>query len=424
MRGNQEQRLRDPYADRTRSWSDIVDAMYSPAGAAEEGLAITQVNTACRIYGQAMGSLDFSMYRMENDEQIEVPDHSITKLFTKSINSYMTPFDWFVLSEIHLGITGNSTSYIVRNRAGNPIELLPIDPHDIVDVQLKNGVKTWVIGNDSRKIRDKDIFHIAGSGWDGVMGKNPIELHRSLMNTSSAMRKYLEKFFAQGASPKYVLETEEILDEEERNNISSSWHKVYAGPENAGKTVILENGLKVKPVSLSPVDTAYLQLMGNVTKQVANIYGLPLYMFNEFSEGAQYENVESQDLALIKYAIAPRAIKYEQEIQRKLIPDRTNYMPRFDLFSLSRGDMKTISEWVNRFFIIGTLNQDEIRKKYLNMNPLPNGMGKKFYVQGNNMVPIDKIDEIYDNKLQQPAVTGGGRPTEDEVDTDMPTIKE
>jgi hypothetical protein len=83
--------------------------------------------------------------------------------------------------------------------------------------------------------------------------------------------------------------------------------------------------------------------------------------------------------------------------------------------------MKSLSEYVNRFFILGTLNQDEIRRKYLSLNPLPDGQGQRYYVQGNNMVPIDKIDQIYDQKLQG-KMAGEGGPKE--VDTDMEGIKE
>lgn len=240
------------------------------------------------------------------------------------------------------------------------------------------------------------------------------------------MRTYLNKFFTQGAAPKYVLESDDIVDDQQYTKLMGSWNDVFAGPANAGKTVILEEGMRLKQVSLSPVDAAYLELHQNTTKAVANIYGLPLFLFNEYSEGAQYDNIEQQDLGVIKYAIRPKAIKYEQEIQRKLLPEKgTKFFPKFDLFSLARGDMGAISEWTTAFFQIGSLSPDEIRKKYLGLNPLPDGHGNRWYVQGNNMVPTDMINDLYESKLQQAKIAGeGGRPPADQVDPDMEAVNE
>ncbi len=414
-----EQRAKDPFANRAKSLWQTIEELDDFENITRDAFDIPQVYTACQIYGNAMGSLNFSTFKREGERNEEQEGHYLTKLLTERVNSYMTTFDWKNLMMFHWGITGNAISAIVRNRKNEPVELLPIDPHEIVEVKLEKGVKIWVIGANKLEIKDDDMFHISGPGWDGVMGRNPIEAHRSVIMTSKHLNTFIESFFVNGAHLKHVLETDNILDDDEYNNLTTSWHEMYAGPQNAGKTVILENGVKIKPVSLNPADAAYLQISGNITKTVANIYRLPLYLFNEFKEGAQYENVESQDLAFIKYAIGPMTIKWEEEIKRKLLPRNSKFFGRFDLFSLARGDMKSVSEYANRFFVVGALNQDEMRERFLGMNPLPNDQGKRYYVQGNNMVPIDKVDQLYDQKL-----SGQPGDQQEEIDTDLPTIKE
>lgn len=416
-----EERARDPFASRSKSlWQTVAD-LDTFHQLQEEGFNIPQVYTACQIYGNAMASLDFRTFKDEGDVNIEQERHILTRLLTEQINPFMTPFDFIMTIMFHWGITGNGNAFIVRNRKGDAAELILLDPHNFTKVEIKNNRKLWHYANYPNPIPDEDMFHIAGPGWDGLLGKNPIEAHRTMMSTSLHMDKFVEKFFENGAHLRHIIEMEGQMDDDSYNNFMTSWHNVFSGPQNAGKTAILENGMKLKPLSLNPVDAAYLQFSGNVTKMVANIYRLPLYLFNEYKEGAQYDNVESQDLAFIKYAIGPMVIRWEQEIKRKLLPNNTRFFGKFDLFSLSRGDMKSISEYVKTFFILGALNQDEIRRKYLKMNPLPDGQGQRYYVQGNNMVPIDKIDQIYDQKLQG-TTPGGGEHSE--LDTDLPTIKE
>ena len=384
---------------------------------------IPQVYTACSIYGNAMSSLNFATYKDDGTNNIEQERHFLTRLLTESVNPFMVPSDFFSTMMFHWGITGNATALIVRNNVGEPIELILLDPYDFSSVKIKNGKKLWKFTKYEEEIDDKDIFHIAGPGWNGLVGKNPIEAHRATMNTSVYMNNYIEKFYENGAHLKHVIEMEGALDDDSWNNFMTSWQAVFSGTNNAGKTAILEHGMKLKPLSLNPIDAAYLQLTGNVTKMVANVYRLPLYLFNEYKEGAQYDNVESQDLAFIKYAIGPMVIRWEQEIKRKLLPPKSRYFGKFDLFSLSRGDMKSIAEYANRYFVLGALNQDEIRKKYLNLNPLPDGQGKDYYIQGNNMVPLRRIDDIYTAKLQGNDTPGKGSSGKD-VDTDLPTVKE
>lgn len=416
-----ETRYRDPFGNPANSIYDVLNAM---DGISMEGMDIPQVYTACMIYANALLSLDFMTYAREGDSNIEQPDHPVTRLMNEKVNELMKPADFKTLAEFHSGITGNFNAFIVRNRKGIPDELIPLDPHKFVGVEVIKNKKQWKWNDGEGKVRiipDEDMFHISGPSMDGLVGMNPIEVHRNTFATTAHMSKYLERFFANGAHLKHVIETDKVLGEKAYNNFMSTFVSVFAGANNTGKTLILEDGMKLKPVQVNPADAAYIMIQGNITKTVANIYRIPLYLFNEYKEGAQYDNVESQDLSWIKYGIGPKVVQWEEEIKRKLYPPRSKYYGEFDLFSLSRGDMKSLSEYVNRFFILGTLNQDEIRRKYLSLNPLPDGQGKRYYVQGNNMVPIDKIDEIYEAKLQG-GIPGEGGPKA--VDTDMEGIKE
>lgn len=416
--------LRDPFADRTRSVYDIEDALAATGVLSDNGgFGISDVYTACSIYGNALASMDFMAYIDGVDEDIDQPDHWLTKLFNDSVNDYMSPSDFKITAMFHWGITGNFNALITRNRRGEVISLDILDPSNLTKVFVRDGKKYWEYSDINKPIPDEKVFHIAGPSLDGLMGANPIEAHRTIFNASNYMHNYREKFFQNGAALKHVIEMDETLDPVEYQNFMSSWHRVFSGPNNAGKTAILENGMKLKPIQINPIDAAYLDLSSDARKTIANIYRLPIFLFNEYAEGSQYENIESQNLFFVNYSMAPMAKKWEEEICRKLVGKKSKLRGRFDLFSLARGDMKSVADYAKNFFVLGALNQDEIRKKYLKMNPLPNNQGSRFFVQGNNMVPIDKIDQIYEQKLQGNKMPGEGGP-DTNLDTDLPSIKE
>lgn len=414
-----ELRKRDPFANRRKGLWKIVGELDSYENYSGDGWAITSVYTACRILGSSMGALDFSVFKQDGDRNIDQPNHPVSKLFNGEVNSYMNTFDWFFVSMFHVGMRGNALSAIIRNKKGDPTELVMIDPDKVERVELRNGVKRYEI--QKNWFEGEDLFHIMGPSWDGLWGRNPIQAHKDVMGADEHIQTYLRSFFENGAHVKQVILSDGTLDDEEFNNLYSSWNEAMVGPEKTAGTAILEGGMDIKPLSLNPPDAAYLQASSDVRKKVANIYGIPLFLFNEFADGAKYGKVEDQDLTYVKYTISPWVKKFEQEIRRKLL--RGKFIPVFDLSSLSRGDMGAQSEFATKFYNMGMLNRNEGRRKYLGLNPVDDG--DRFFIQGNNMVPVDKIDDVYDAKLNPSNIPGqGGRPKDDVPDPDLPTIKE
>ena len=60
-------------------------------------------------------------------------------------------------------------------------------------------------------LRQEDVLHIPGLGFDGLIGYSPIAMARNAVGMTMACEKYGASFFANGANPGGVLEHPGVL---------------------------------------------------------------------------------------------------------------------------------------------------------------------------------------------------------------------
>ena len=60
-------------------------------------------------------------------------------------------------------------------------------------------------------LRQEDVLHIPGLGFDGLIGYSPIAMARNAVGMTMACEEYGASFFANGANPGGVLEHPGVL---------------------------------------------------------------------------------------------------------------------------------------------------------------------------------------------------------------------
>jgi hypothetical protein len=172
-----------------------------------------------------------------------------------------------------------------------------------------------------------------------------------------------------------VLQTDQILPPNAADRMRQDWQKLYGGSANAGKTAVLEAGLKVHEMGLNHVDLQFIESQKLTTRQIASCFRVPLHMIGDL-EHATFSNIEHQDLEFTKYTMSPWLERWEQSIQRDLLGDDDDLYAEFNVEGLLRGDTAGRAQFYREMFNIGVLNVDEIRK-FENFNPVEGGQ-KRF----------------------------------------------
>jgi hypothetical protein len=167
---------------------------------------------------------------------------------------------------------------------------------------------------------------------------------RESLGISLALQNHAGSTFRQGLRASGVLEYPgTFADEDAANRLRRQWTDVYAGSANAGKTIILENGMTYKQMMLTNED---IQMLGSEQWQVTDIarwFRMPLIMIGEQSATSNWgSGVEQYQIGFIAFTMLPWFIRLEKRINKQLIsPLGSDYFCEFNIEGLLRGDVES-----------------------------------------------------------------------------------
>ena len=176
------------------------------------------------------------------------------------------------------------------------------------------------------------------------------------------------------------------------DRLKESWEKRHMGLENSHKVAILEEGMDVARLAVSPEEAQFLESRKYQTNEIARMFRVPPHMLADL-ERATFSNIEHMGIEFVVYSLQPWIVMYEQSIFKDLLlpAERKEIYAKFQVMGLLRGDMKSRYEAYHQARQDGWMNGDEIRELE-DMNPMERGQGK-IYLVPLNMVPADSVTE-------------------------------
>jgi HK97 family phage portal protein len=374
---------------------------------AEAAMRLTAVYSAVRILAETVATLPLLVYRRtENDGKERATDYFLYPLLHDQPNEEQTSVEFREMLQGHLALRGNAYAQIDR-KMGRPARLVPLHP-DRVEVRREKGeliYKVNPVNGPAYTLRRSsgEIMHLRGLSSDGVMGLNPIELFRETMGLGLAYEEYSGRLFSNGANINGVLETPQAMSDEALKRFRKLWQENYGGIGNAGKTAILEQGMKWQAIGIAPKDAEFIVSRKFQVTEIARIFRVPPHMLADL-ERSTFSNIEHQSLEFVRDTIRPWLVRWEQALTRDLIPpeDRGEYFVEFLIEGLLRGDFKTRYDAYAIGRNNGWLSANDIRRME-NMNPLPPEQGDVYLIPL-NMVPAGSAASM--NKEPSDAAAG------------------
>lgn len=349
----------------------------------ESALTLSAVWSAIRVLGETLAMLPLNDYIQESEKKRLVNKGSrLQTILHDEPNAMMSSFTYRETKSLHVNLTGNSYTIIHRDNYNQVGELELIEhPREVIVRKIDRQKYYYYRG---KTFLDNEILHIHGMGWDGLTGKNPVQCARENLGTGLALQQYGNAFFKNGVRNSGVLEVPGKLDAKVRENIESSFANQYAGVANTGKVPVLEAGMKFNPVSLSNEDAQYLSSRKFSIDEVARIFRVPPHMIASL-ESSTNNNIEHQGIEFAIYTMLPHIIRWEQEMNRKLIPvtERGRRFIKFNFNGLLRGDAASRASLYKELFYTGAITPNEIRRLE-EMNDIEHGDDTFIPV---NMVP-------------------------------------
>ncbi len=373
-------------------------------------MQMTAVYSCVRILSEAVAGLPLHLYQYTDKSSKEkAVDNPLYFLLHDEPNTEMTSFVFRETLMTHLLLWGNAYSQIIRNGKGEVVGLYPLMPDRMTVNRDEKGrlyYEYMVSSDDAKTLKDGtvrlspyDVLHIPGLGFDGLVGYSPIAMAKNAIGLAIAAEEYGSKFYANGATPSGILEYPGTVKEPDK--VRESWNAGFGGSSNAHKIAVLEEGMKYTPISISPNEAQFLETRKFQINEIARIFRVPPHMVGDL-EKSSFSNIEQQSLEFVKYTLEPWLVRWEQAMQRSLIPqdDKSRYFIKFNVDGLLRGDYQSRMQGYATARQNGWMSANDIRELE-NLDRIPAEDGGDLYLINGNMMPLSMSGAAYGKEENQ-----------------------
>ena len=373
-------------------------------------MQMTAVYSCVRILSEAVAGLPLHLYQYTDKSSKEkAVDNLLYFLLHDEPNTEMTSFVFRETLMTHLLLWGNAYSQIIRNGKGEVVGLYPLMPDRMTVNRNEKGqlyYEYMVSSDDAKTLKDGtvrlspyDVLHIPGLGFDGLVGYSPIAMAKNAIGLAIAAEEYGSKFYANGATPSGILEYPGTVKEPDK--VRESWNAGFGGSSNAHKIAVLEEGMKYTPISISPNEAQFLETRKFQINEIARIFRVPPHMVGDL-EKSSFSNIEQQSLEFVKYTLEPWLVRWEQAMQRSLIPqdDKSEYFIKFNVDGLLRGDYQSRMQGYATARQNGWMSANDIRELE-NLDRIPAEDGGDLYLINGNMMPLSMSGAAYGKEENQ-----------------------
>ncbi|ARK29045.1 phage portal protein [Halalkalibacter krulwichiae] len=240
---------------------------------------------------------------------------------------------------------------------------------------------------------EEDEVIVIDSGTDGLLVDAG-----ELLKSALAQQEYSQSILSNGALPAGILQTATRLTENAMSRLRESWKSLYQGSKQAGKTVILEEGLEFKPITLKPDEMQMTETHKILVSEIARVFNIPESMIN--SAANKYNSLEQNNLQFLQNCVGPIITAIESALDKNLltrIEKDTGFYFRFDTSELLRTTEKEKVETVSSALKGGLISFNEARHK-LDMSPVEEDY---FVLSLGNVLKSAKTNELTILNLNQ-----------------------
>jgi HK97 family phage portal protein len=339
-------------------------------------LGIPAVAQAIRLAAQNVAQLPATVY----DETAGSGDSNRVEATTswqydliRNPGPNLTRFN--LMSDISSCVDGFGNAFVQKiktkvKRRTQVVELQVIEPNRVRVKRLPNGDKVFdvIISPGRLPVRydTSDIMHFRGFTPSGMMsGIDPLTQYKISLGNIMALQEFTGRYFANDGTPSgyLYLPPESDLDKQQLDEILEMWEEKHSGPDNWGKTAILQGGAEYRVQKNTMQDAQLLETRRFDVEDIARMINVPVELLQP--SNADTNKTEEVLLKLLAIYIKPRVeiIKatFNEDVDTFW---NTPYAIDFDFAPLKQADIQAQSIRDRWFRQAGILTANEVRAMY------------------------------------------------------------
>lgn len=344
---------------------------------ADDALRLSAVFACVRLLARTVAQLPLVPYRRLDSGGRDRYSGRIADLLAAPAPGNVT---YNLVSTIvaHLCLWGNA--YVGKYRDDNGIvtQLAPLLPWGMT-VTLDEGEPRYLYIDQqgAQQLGTADVLHFKEVSNDGIVGLSPIAQCSAGLRLEQSLGKHSDNFALNGGRPSGILRVggwrsqQGTAPEDTRND----WETKFAGPDNAGKLLLLAGDEEISYTSLamSMSDAEWVAQRQLSKAEIAAIFGLKSHLINApVGDRLHYSSSEQDRLDLLTLAVQPTLTLIEQVLSADpdLSPSRT--FCEFTVESLLRADSLTRAQFYASAIQAGWMTIEEVRlREGLSTTPPP-----------------------------------------------------
>ena len=355
-------------------------------------LQVSAVWAAVELLTDNIASLPLFVYKRANDTQGNKELARDTQLWTllhDSPNRRHTPMEFWQYACLNFLLRGNAYARLVRNSAGEVIEMWPLSADQVEIEALPDRTLVYKYSYDGKVVvyDESSIWHWRDKG-NGVIGMSRLDYMRSSVGVAIDAQNHSANVFRKSAKRPGVFMIDKVLKEEQRNAIRNNYRGLVEG--NDDDLLVLEAGAKFEPLSMSPADLQLLDTRKFSVEDIARWFGISSVLINDTAKTTTWGTGISQLIeGFYKFKLRPMLEGLEQSIERRILTSgqRQQYTVEFSLDAILRGSLADRLDAGSKAVQNGLMTRNEWRQ----LENLPRVDGADDLTAQVNLAPLASL---------------------------------
>ncbi|MGK5049616.1 phage portal protein [Janthinobacterium sp. GB4P2] len=326
-----------------RTGGETASGAYVNASKALQNMALLRCVT---LISESIGMLPLNLVE-RGDEKKYATKHPLYRILKAKPNTWQTAYEFKSLMQLRVMMHGNAYARVIWSR-GQVLRLIPMCPKRVT-AELDD---SWnMVYTYTRKdgglitLPAAEVFHLRDLSEDGIVGLSRVRLAHEAIGIAQQAEKAAARLFKNGVMAGGALSAPSALSETAFGRLKDSINE-KTGAENAGKWMILEEGLKAEKWANTAADAQHIENRNHQIEEIARAMGVPrpLLMMDDTSWGS---GIEQLTILFIQFALQHWFTIWEQAIERTLLSDgdSESIQAKFNEKALLRGTLKDQAEF-------------------------------------------------------------------------------
>ncbi|MDM1325906.1 phage portal protein [Myroides odoratimimus] len=329
---------------------------------ANKALTIAAFFNGLEQLSNDIAKLPKAVYIKSGDHRRKYSEHPLNYLISVQPNPMMSAYDFWKLVVIYVILKGNC--YVLVNRDRNGVEKSLVIQHDEDVKVLEDKENNQLFYEIKGKVyAGSDILHFKGFSLDGKKGISVIKFAAYDLGVNLDAKEYQSDIYADRGLGYGVIEAEKPIHVDNKKIISDGFTAKMT-EKNKFKVPVLDEGLKYKPISITPAEAQFLETNKEAVINICRWLNIAPHKVKDLNNGT-YSNIEVQNIEHVQDSVITWTSRIENELDRKMFVysvggEEIAYV-KFNEKVLLRGDSRARAEYLTKMIYSGVITRNEAR---------------------------------------------------------------